>query len=42
MTSVDVETSGTDAALEPGTVQVTVSYTLVDTQTPSQTTVMLV
>lgn len=42
VTSVDVETSGTVAALEPGTVQVTVSYTLVDTQTPSQTTVTLV
>jgi phage baseplate assembly protein W len=42
VTSVDVETSQTNAALEPGTVQVTVSYTLVDTQTSSQTTVTLV
>lgn len=42
VTSVDVETSQPNAALEPGRVQVTVSYTLVDTQTPSQTTVTLV
>ena len=42
VTSVDVETSQTNGALEPGTVQVTVSYTLVDTQTSSQTTVTLV
>jgi phage baseplate assembly protein W len=38
--AVDVTTSD-DAALEPGTVQVTVSYTLVDTQTSEQTTVTL-
>lgn len=42
VTSVDVETSQTHAALEPGTVQVTVSYTLVDTQASSRTTVTLV
>lgn len=42
VTSVDVETSQTRAALEPGTVQVTVSYTLVDTQASSRTTVTLV
>jgi hypothetical protein len=42
VTSVDVETSQTNAALEPGTVQVTVSYTLVDTQASSRTTVTLV
>jgi Bacteriophage baseplate protein W len=42
VTSVDVETGQTNAALDPGTVQVTVSYTLVDTQTSSQTTVTLV
>jgi phage baseplate assembly protein W len=42
VTSVDVETSQTNAALEPGTVQVTVSYTLVDTQTSELATVTLV
>jgi uncharacterized protein len=41
VSSVDVETSDTNAALEPGTVQVTVSYTLVDTQTNERTTVAL-
>lgn len=35
-------TSGDDnAALDPGTVQVTVSYTLIETQTSEQTTVTL-
>ena len=34
-------TSDDDAALEPSTVQVTVSYTLIDTQTSEQTTVTL-
>ena len=34
-------TSDDNAALEPGTVQVTVTYTLVDTQTSEQTTVTL-
>jgi phage baseplate assembly protein W len=38
---VEVTASGDGSALEPGTVQVTVSYTLIDTQTPSQTTVTL-
>ena len=38
---VSVETSNDDAALDPGTVQVKVSYTLVDTQTNEQTTVTL-
>jgi len=38
---VSVETSNDDAALDPGTVQVRVSYTLVDTQTNEQTTVTL-
>ena len=41
VSSVDVETSASNGALEPGTVQVTVSYTLVDTQTSEQTTVSL-
>lgn len=41
VTSVDVETSLANAALEPGTVEVTVSYTLVDTQTSERTTVRL-
>ncbi len=36
---VDVTTSTEDAALELGTVQVSVSYTLIDTQTNEQTTV---
>lgn len=36
---VDVTTSTEDAALELGTVQVSVSYTLIDTQTNQQTTV---
>jgi phage baseplate assembly protein W len=38
---VDVTTSSGEAALEPGTVQVTVSYTLIDTQTTETTTVTL-
>jgi uncharacterized protein len=41
VTSVDVVTSDGDAALAEGTVQVTVSYTLLDTQTAEQTTVLL-
>lgn len=39
---VSVATSDGSAAAEPGTFQVTVSYTLVDTQTSEQTTVTLV
>ncbi len=39
LTSVSVATSETDALLEPATVQLTVSYTLIDTQTAEQTTV---
>jgi phage baseplate assembly protein W len=42
VTNVAVETSGENAALEPGTVQVAVSYTLIETQTNEQTTVTLV
>lgn len=38
---VTVRTSDTDASLAPGTVAVTVSYTLVDTQTTERTTVVL-
>ena len=41
VSSIDVTSSSEDAALGPGTVQVTVSYTLVDTQTREQTTVTL-
>ena len=41
VSDVAVATSTDDAALDPGTVQVTVSYTLVDTQTSEQTTVTL-
>jgi phage baseplate assembly protein W len=39
---VAVSTGDGSAALEPGTFQVTVSYTLIDTQTSEQTTVTLV
>jgi phage baseplate assembly protein W len=39
--TVDVETSDDNAALAEGTVHVTVSYTLLDTQTTEQTTVLL-
>jgi uncharacterized protein len=39
--TVTVATSPDGAALEPGTVQVTVTYTLIDTQTTAQTTVTL-
>jgi uncharacterized protein len=39
---VEVSTSDSDAALEPGTFQVTVSYTLIETQTAEQTTVTLI
>lgn len=38
---VSVTTSDDDAALAPGTIQVTVTYTLVDTQTSEQVMVML-
>ena len=41
VSAVDVTTSADDALLDPGTVQVTISYTLVDTQTSEQTTVTL-
>jgi phage baseplate assembly protein W len=41
VSNIAVATSSDNAALEPGTVQVTVSYTLVDTQTSEQTTVTL-
>jgi Bacteriophage baseplate protein W len=41
VSSIDVATSAENAALEPGTVQITVSYTLIDTQTSEQTTVTL-
>jgi uncharacterized protein len=41
VSSIDVETSATNAALEPGTVQLTVAYTLVDTQTSERATVLL-
>lgn len=40
--SVEVSTSDSSAALEPGTFQVTVYYTLIDTQTSERTTVTLV
>jgi phage baseplate assembly protein W len=40
--NVAVSTGDGSAALEPGTFQVTLSYTLVDTQTSEQTTVTLV
>jgi uncharacterized protein len=41
VSSVDVETGATNAALDPGTVQLTVAYTLVDTQTSERATVLL-
>jgi phage baseplate assembly protein W len=41
VSTVDVTTSDDDAALAEGTVQVTVVYTLVDTQTTARTTVLL-
>ena len=41
VSAIDVSSSEDDAALAPGTVQVTISYTLVDTQTTEQTTVTL-
>jgi phage baseplate assembly protein W len=41
VSSIDVETSATNGALDPGTVQLTVAYTLVDTQTSEQATVLL-
>jgi uncharacterized protein len=41
VSSVDVETGATNAALDPGTVQLTVAYTLVDTQTTERATVLL-
>jgi uncharacterized protein len=42
LNDVTVSTGDSTAALEPGTFQVTVSYTLIDTQTSEQTTVTLV
>jgi phage baseplate assembly protein W len=39
--NVAVSTSDSNAALEPGTFEVTVSYTLIETQTNEQTTVTL-
>jgi hypothetical protein len=41
VSTVDVQTSADDAALAEGTVQVTVTYTLIDTQTAAQTRVLL-
>ena len=41
VSTVEVETSDGDASLGDGTVQVTVTYTLVDTQTSHQTAVLL-
>lgn len=41
VSTVEVQTSEDNAALTEGTVQVTVTYTLVDTQTTEQTTVLL-
>ena len=41
VTSVDVETSDADAALAEGTVQVTVTYMLLDTQTTELMSVLL-
>jgi uncharacterized protein len=40
-TEVAVVTSDENAALEPGTLQVTVSYTVVETQSATSTTVIL-
>ena len=40
-TQVTVASSTDNAALEPGTMQVTVAYTLVETQLPASTTVIL-
>lgn len=40
-TDVAVVTSDDNAALEPGTLQVTLSYTLVETQSATSTTVVL-
>lgn len=42
LNDVTVSTGDSTAALEPGTFQVTLSYTLIDTQTSEQTTVTLV
>jgi uncharacterized protein len=39
--AVSVVTSDDDAALEPGTLQVTLSYTVVETQSSASTTVVL-
>jgi uncharacterized protein len=41
VSAIDVSSSEDNAALAPATVQVTISYTLVDTQTTEQTTVTL-
>ncbi|MGA2009419.1 MAG: GPW/gp25 family protein [Solirubrobacteraceae bacterium] len=39
---VEVSTADSSAALEPGTLVVTVTYTLIETQTSQQTTVTLI
>lgn len=41
VTGVEVTTADESATLELGTLRIAVSYTLVDTQTPEQTTVTL-
>jgi phage baseplate assembly protein W len=41
VSQIDVTTSDQNAALEPGTVQVTVTYLLIETQSNQQTTVTL-
>ena len=41
VSGVQISTSDASAALEPGTVQVTVAYTLIESQTTEQTTVAL-
>jgi Bacteriophage baseplate protein W len=41
VSAISVTTSEDDGALDPGTVLVTIAYTLVDTQTQEQTTVIL-
>jgi uncharacterized protein len=42
VSAIDVTTSEDDASLDSGTVQVTISYTLIDTQTSEQTTVTVI
>lgn len=41
VSEVDVSSSADDGALEPGTAQITVSYTLIETQTAERKTVTL-